>query len=970
MSSSGPRRQVEALYLGASELEGEARARYLDAHCTDPSLRAEVEQLLAATRIAAQLRPGEVVGHYEIQSKLGQGGMGWVYQAVDRRLNRPVAIKVLPPGEIATEEARKRLAKEAEAASALNHPNIVTVYEIGRWGSIDFIAMERVGGKTLREIIQHRPMSARELVMIAIQIADALAAAHEMGIVHRDLKPGNVMVTERGLVKVLDFGLAKRMLAPVSGDADSAATVTVTTPGVIFGTYAYMSPEQAEGESVDHRADIFSFGCVMYEIATGKRAFDGENTIRTLAAVLGAEPRPLRELVAGLPRSLETVIEKCLRKKKLERWQHVGDVKILLEDVLKDLDSTAPAAGAKAARKWLERGAALTAGLVLATGLFWMLGGEKPAADGGDYVLRRLTTDAGLSTSPALSRDGALLAFASDRSKEGSLDIWIQQIGAREPVRLTRDPADETDPAISPDGTRIAFRSEKDGGGVYVIPALGGDPVLLAQGGRNPHFSPDGRWIAYWVGRESNGFLPGSSRVFIVDAGGGQPRQIQPSMAAALYPVWSPRGDALVALGRKDPSPAGTSTVDWWLLPVENGEPKRTGAFAAFQKQSLVPFGWQFALVPLEWWIDGGERLVFAASRGESSNLWEVALKDGEVRGRARQIMESPAHQIQASLASASETARMAFANVNWNFDVWRLPLDGARGVPRGDLQRVTEEESFEAAPSLSWDGRKLVFASRQSGKSALRLRDLTTGKESTLVAFLPQLENPKISGDGTSVAYSDRTGDLFMVPTAGGAVQKLCQKCGSMMGNSWDGKRISYEPLQSEDLTIFDVTQGKSIPLAPQSAKDVVLSGGQLSRDQQWVAFHTAASQSATARIWIARLDDKRPVSPGEWIAVTDGNVMERDPIWGPDDKLLYYLSERDGFRCVWARRLDAATRRPLGDAFGVAHFHTARQSLKRVGNRSDLIGLSVTGEQMMLAFGELTGNIWMREKIPVKKP
>src|SRR5258708_3721426 len=277
------------------------------------------------------LQPGRRIGPYEIQAKLGGGGMGEVYRALDTRLHRVVALKVL------TGEAAGSALREAQSASALNHPNIVTVYEIGRDGAFEYIAMEHVEGQNIAR--RGTKLAIREGLRYAVQIADALAAAHADGIVHRDLKPGNIMVTSRGLVKVLDFGIAKMKAPPVS---DSAATRTITEIGKVVGTFAYMSPEQAEGREVDARSDIFSFGCVLYELVTGHRAFDGGSSMGTLAAVIVKDPRPVHELSPELPPAVVHVIENCLRKRREDRWQSMGDLKLLLESALPDPTAAPP----------------------------------------------------------------------------------------------------------------------------------------------------------------------------------------------------------------------------------------------------------------------------------------------------------------------------------------------------------------------------------------------------------------------------------------------------------------------------------------------------------------------------------------------------------------------------------------------------------------------------------------------------
>lgn len=980
MSESLNRRLVDQIYFAASELDGDERIRYLDAHCPNQEVRSEVERILGAAppdsflgrpvvnREATQLQVGDRLGHFEIQSKLGQGGMGWVYQALDQRLNRVVALKVLPPGEYSGDEARRRLVREAEAASALNHPNIVTVYEVGRVGSIDFIAMERVNGKTLRQLIGHKGMPLREVIPLAIQIAEALRVAHEAGVVHRDFKPGNVMVSDRGLVKVLDFGLAKRM-TPSTKTGSRDATLTMTVPGAIFGTYAYMSPEQAEGKPVDMRSDIFSFGVVLYEMLTGKKAFAQENSIRTLAAVVGKEPPPARDLVPSLPQGVERILEKCLRKNLLERWQNITDVKLLLEDALRDIEATREAAAPVNRRRWREVAAA-AAGAALLTGLaMWSFRPPLAPRDDQDLVVRRLTTDAGLSGFPDLSRDGTMLAFASDRSGDGNLDIWMLQIGGGDPIRLTRDAADETDPSISPDGTRVAFRSERDGGGVYVAPALGGEPVLVAPGGHNPRFSPDGRYIAYWAGRDAGGYVAGSAKVFVVEAGGGQARQIQPGMAAAMYPIWSPDGENLLVLGRRDGNLPLQASVDWWLLPLEQGAPVKTGALAQIRRQGLVLSGLQANIIPLAWRTDGRDtHALFAARRGDAGNLWALPLKNGIATGPIQRLTMGPGSQMQASLAPLSASGRVALANLEWNFDVWSLDLDTNRGIANGDLKRLTKEESLEAQPALDWAGRRMVYVSRQAGKWLLRTMDFQTGKDVSMVSRLKAIFAPRLSSDGSRVAYSDDVGNIYSTSIAGGVGEDLCQKCGTVTGVSGDGNRILYEPMEVENVTLVSRDTRKSTIVVAQPDKETILSGAQFSRDGNWLAFHALSGGTNTSRIWIIPTAEPYPVPPGNWIAVTDGKSQDLTPVWSPSGNLVYYITDRDGFRCVWARALDPLTKRPSGDPFAVRHFHTARLSLRRSGTGVNMIGLAVGGERAVMSFGELTGNIWLLEKAPVK--
>jgi eukaryotic-like serine/threonine-protein kinase len=863
-----------------------------------------------------------------------------------------VAIKVILPDH-ADADGRKRFLREAQAASALNHPNIVTVHEVGRDGDIDFIVMERITGRTLSDVIGSS-LPRRTALAYGAQIAGALATAHDAGLVHRDLKPGNIMVTPRGLVKVLDFGLA---LQTAPGDL----TTTVTAEGVLTGTVSYMSPEQAQGKAVDSRSDIFAFGCVLYEMLTGRQAFHKENAVATLAAILHDEPAPIDP--NGAPRPLLRLISKCLRKHPDDRWQHMSDVKQLLEDLAKDDESPAVPPDAKAAAGGRVRGfwwptlaaCAATAALVF-VGLRF-LPTAAPARTMDNQELFRVTADAGLTVSPAISRDGKLLAFASDRAKGDNLDIWVQQVGGREPLRLTQDPADESDPAFSPDDAMIAFRSEKDRGGVYIVPSLGGTPVLLAAGGHNPRFSPDGKWVAYSVG---GGALsnPGTAGVFVIGAGGGAPRAIHPEMATAANPIWSPEGDRLLVLGRKDGAAPADAELDWWILPLGDGAPRRSGAFPRLDRQKLMrPALPQVFHAPLEWrQTDGQDRILFSAFVGEALNLWEIPLLG---TGAAERLTLGPGLHQQGQWTADSK--RLTFAAAELNFDVWLQPLDRATGAAHGDAKRLTDDLTEDLSPSISWNGTTAAYVSRRSGNASLRTIDVASGNERTVLSSPTPLLTARLSGDGSRILFTSSNYDLMSLPSAGGAAEKLCEHCGEVMGGSTDGRQTLYEPFENEDLLMYDPDAHATVTLARRPDAGVILSSARFSQDGKWVAFHALRNATNSAQIWIVPVGPERPVPQTAWIAVTGGDALERDPAWSPDGRFLYFISERDGFRCVWARQLDPATKRPIADAFVARHFHSARFSLRQVGSRGFLTGLTVGDGALVFAIGELKGNIWL---------
>jgi serine/threonine protein kinase len=723
--------------------------------------------------------------------------MGEVYKARDTRLNRLVAIKILHKESVAGASREQRFLQEAKSASALNHPNIVTIYDIFQHEGVDCLVMEYVTGKTLHELIPRGGMPLKEALRIAGQVAKGLAKAHAAALVHRDIKPGNVMVPESGPVKILDFGLAKLAASEKLTANDSTRTLgPLTEEGVAVGTVSYMSPEQAQGKPVDSRSDIFSFGSVLYEMLTGQRAFQESSTVGTLAAILHRDPVPLTS--PAVPRALSRLISKSLHKNPEDRWQSMSDVRQLLEDVASDLESNPQSAptGRRHGFRWVAIAGAFLAGALLV--FAFVRTRSSPAS--GSAVLHQVTADGGLTGYPAISRDGKLIAFASDRSKEGNLDIWVQQIGGRDPIRLTSDPADESDPSFSPDGTMIAFRSEKDGGGIYVMPSLGGTPVLLAPHGRNPRFSPDGRWLAYSVGGEAVSNA-GSAGVFIVSSGGGVPRAIHPEMAIATNPVWSSGSDRLLVLGRKDGNAPARAEIDWWILPINGGTPLRSGAYARMDAQKLTrpQFPHVFP-VALDWRSQGGDRILFSAYAGEAANLWEIPLT-----GTAAATRLTLGPGVHGPAGWSGDGRRLIFAAEELTFAVWLQPLDRATGFARGTMKRLTEETEEELTPSISWDGGKIAYVSHRSDIWSVRARDGASGDDRTVLSTTAELTGARLSGDGRSILYTSDQYNLFSIPSAGGAVEKLCGHCGATMGASTDGRQILFEPLENEDVMMFD---------------------------------------------------------------------------------------------------------------------------------------------------------------------
>ena len=642
------------------------------------------------------------LSHYELVEQLGEGGMGVVYKARDLRLGRFVAVKVLAPGKASDPERRQRFVQEARAASALDHPNVLTVHEIGTEDGVDFIVTEYLPGKTLAQLIPRHGYPPREALRYAVPIADALAATHAAGVIHRDLKPANVMVTDAGLVKILDFGLAKLVdPAPVTEGEETQAILT--KEGAVLGTCAYMSPEQAEGRDVDPRTDVFSFGAVLYEMVTGKKAFARDSASATIAAVLRDEPEPAREVSGTVTAELDRVIHRCLRKDPAKRFQSMADLKVALEELREESGSGSHARAPVAGRVRRRAIGVATGAFVLALVAWaWLVRRTAPVEIEPSRPIP-LVSSGGRILQPALSPDGNQVAFVWNGETQGAYDLYVKLVGPGAPVRLTDDPDQEASPAWSPDGRQIAFiRRLAPGRSVLaVIPALGGSErvVVEAAGFRSLCWSPDGRWLVGF-GRESMALPSGLFRVSVAT---GRMTRIgsPPSRPDALdtAPVLSPDGRTLafVRLGN-------VFGGDLWVRPLTAelepaGEPVR-----------LTKEGWT-ALQPA--WTPDGKRIVFSAGGGgwsASPGLWMIPASPstGET---ARRVVGGEGGE----WPSFSRTGSLTFVRPINDLNIWRLPLDGGRPGRPASIVASTRQDGD---PSISPDGKWITFTSDRSGSS------------------------------------------------------------------------------------------------------------------------------------------------------------------------------------------------------------------------------------------------------------
>ena len=915
---------------------------------------------------------GDTLGHYRIESQLGEGGMGVVYRARDTHLDRPVAIKVLRRETTSDPERKRRFVQEAKSASALNHRAIVTIYDIDiatvQGHPVDFIAMEFIEGKTLDKLIGSHGLPLDKAFDYAIQVADGLSKAHGAGIIHRDLKPANIIVTGDGRVKVVDFGLAK-LTEVVEGDesgeaaAEGPTAIGQTRQGTILGTAAYMSPEQAEGKRIDSRSDIFSFGVILYEMVTGRRPFSGDSIIAVMSAVLHQEPVPLDRVSRRAPPELTRIVSRCLRKSAERRFHHMVDLKVALMELRDDLAAGKPAAAGldtspPPRRPW----AWMVAGSVIAlAGIgagIWFSGGRAPAEQ---PVMRRLTFDSGLTFEPVLSPDGSLVAYASDRSGDGNLDIWVQQVNSGAATRLTRHASDDREPVFSPDGSRIAFRSERDGGGIYVVPAIGGEEKLLARQGRRPRFSPDGKWIAYWVGAAVgvDNFSPSGCEVFVVSATGGAPQRLKGAVLFSRSPVWSPDSRSLLFMGSRESTITG---LDWWVAPIDGGAAVATGVYATFGRLGFLEGFFAVSVIPDYWLAD---RVVFSARRGDTTSLWQLPFSSQTMKatGAPQRFTSGIGMEMYPAEASPSGGGRrLVFASLNVNTHVWGLPIQVEDGKPAGEIRQLTTNAD-DRQPSITVDGKTLVYASNRTGNTDLWLKDLASGKETALTSTPLDENSPKITLDGSRVAYEvtvNRKRALYVIAGSQGVPEKVCEDCGILWGWSADGRRLLY--MVEGSLSVGSVELASPGPKEFLKHPRFGLAQVHYSPDDRWIV-SLGLSGPGAMRVQIVAAGKLTPAE-GEWIAVTEGSTFDDKPRWSPGGTLIYFTTDLDGFRCIWARKVDAATKRPVGSAFPVYHSHGARRSLLNTGILP--LELGVARDKLVFNLSEVTGNIWMAEMAP----
>ena len=769
MSDKDRWKEISEIIEAALRRPADDRPAFLTTACAgDEPLRLEIESLLSCHSDAQGLMAspaidviaaaivadsdsliGRQLGPYRVDARIGSGGMGDVYRATDVRLRRPVALKILPRHLADDPYLRERFVEEAQTVAAVHHPHICVLHDVGQDGETEFLVMEHLEGETLAVRLTRGPLSTTDVFRYATEIADALVATHESGITHRDLKPGNIMLTSSG-TKLLDFGLATLHHAMLATDVGSVASHPPMTATPLAGTLQYMAPEQLQRQEVDHRTDIFAFGALLYEMVTGRKAFDAESRADLVAAILTTDPAPIPASVAAATRALEPLIRRCLAKDANQRWQNT-------RDMANEIGRLASVVGMGAAGPLLRPRAvhavlAVAIVTVLAAVAVWRVElADAPLRLGNT---RLLTAEGQIEIDPAISPDGRFVAYSSGTAD--AMRIFVRPVAGGRTMPLSNGVGvRQFQPRWSPDGRHILFVTLE---GAFVAPAFGGATRRLHSPSEGWVFgaawSPDGREVA----------VAGGASLTIVPLNGGTHRRLQARSSDELHHCdWSPNRT--------------------WIACVSGNWPRRVFGNVAPSTIVLIPTmggpafeianGTAQNLSPV--WSPDSTRLYFVSNRQGIGDIYSVDVsEDGRVRGEAARVTTGLGAQ---SIAFSTDRRRLAYAAYSARANLWSMPIPSRGPVDISRATPLTSGNQIVEMMSMSPDGKWVLYDSTLHGNADI-FRIPTGGGPAERLTQHPADEfAPAVSPDGRLLAYhSWRTGtrDIFVQPLEGGPVEQV----------------------------------------------------------------------------------------------------------------------------------------------------------------------------------------------------
>lgn len=727
------------------------------------------------------LSAGTQLGPYEIVARIGAGGMSEVYRAIDPRIGRDVAIKVLPPAFAKFADRMHRFETEARAAGALNHPNLITIFDVGKAEGKPYIVTELLEGDTLRGHLREGGVAVRlpvrKAVDYGIQIANGLAAAHERGIVHRDLKPENLFVTKDGRVKILDFGVAKLRSADDMAFSDDETMEQDTSPGTVIGTVGYMSPEQVRGQGVDGRSDIFSLGTLLYEMVAGEHPFRSASPADTMSAILREDPPDLTTINSAVTPGLDRVIRHCLEKSPEQRFQSARDLAFDL-DMISSGSGTMPVVTEKAPRRGLIAAAIGLALLLTGAAIGWIL--QPRVRKEPPVSFTHLTWNDGIELGGSLAPDGQTFVYTRDT------DVYLQRVGGRNAINLTKNcAAADSQPAFSPDGTMIAYRSECDGGGIFVMGATGESSRRLADGCFNPSWSPDSARIV--CATESVNYTPTSrgtmSALWVIDVRNGAKRKLLEH--DGVQPSWSPHGNRIAYWGM-----AGESAQrDLWTIDPAAADPAK----------SVVRVNDDPAVDWNPVWSPDGRFLYYGSDRSGAMNLWRVPIdeKSGKTHGEAEPMM-TPS-RFSGHYSISRDGTRILFSSIEQTEDLKAIHFDPVAGATVGESRSILAGSFLVFSSQVSPDGRFIAVTNR-GGQEDLSIVDVASGEMRQITNDAARDRAPVWSPDGQLIYfYSNRDKDryeIWSVRPDGSGLTQITHTTGRSVwypGIAPDGRRLAF---------------------------------------------------------------------------------------------------------------------------------------------------------------------------------